>query len=87
MKIPCLKRIGKGLLSFVFIGTIFASVFYGLPGVYRKATTGSWTAPPPVVDPSLCYSGHGVLIYDHDRFRPPDKCPAKMPPYQSERSE
>jgi hypothetical protein len=86
MKKPILKKIGKGLLSFTYTFAIIFLILYW-SNIHRLATTGSWNAPPPVVDPSLCYSGHGILIYDHDRFRPPDKCPSKRPQLQPERSE
>lgn len=87
MKIPSLKRVGKGLLSFIFTGFVFSFFYYAMPGIYRKATTGSWDPPAPIVDPSLCYSSHGVLIYDNDKFRPPDKCPARETPLPSEGGE
>ena len=87
MKKTSIKQIGKGLLSFAFTFAIIFLILYS-SNIYRIATTGSWEAPPPVVDPSLCYCGHGILFYDRDKVRPPDNCcPAKKASFQSQGGE
>jgi hypothetical protein len=87
MKTPSFKQIGKGLFfSVLCFAVVFAVLM--VPSVYRKLTIGSWNAPPPVVDPDLCYCGHGILFYDSEKVKPPDKCcPAKKASSQSQGGE
>jgi len=75
MKIPSLKRVGKGLLS-SFLPASSSPFLLRHAGHLPEGDDRILGSTRTIVDPSLCYSAMS-LIYDNDKFRPPDKCPAR----------